>query len=86
MQQVLTVEMVAARWGCSKSFVYSEIDKGRLTAMRFGPKLLRITQAAVEAYEAGATVETPPTPASAIAAPVPFDPHASARLLRVANR
>ena len=82
MPDVLTVKMLAARWGCSMSFVYSEIEAGHLTAMRFGPKLLQIQRSAVETYEAGATVGTPPAPAPAMPMPTPIDVRSSARLLR----
>ncbi|WP_162987172.1 helix-turn-helix domain-containing protein [Sphingomonas paeninsulae] len=56
MAYALTVKTLAEKWGCSMSFVYSEIDKGRLTVMRLGPKLIRIRPDDVEAYEAAALV------------------------------
>lgn len=61
MGEVLTVAMVAAHWQCSDTFVYDQIKAGRLEAMRFGSKLLRIRREAVEAYEA-AMLDTAPEP------------------------
>jgi len=67
----LSVAELAAHWGCSDTFVYDQIKAGRLKAMRFGGKLLRIRPEAVEEYEcranlgasenspAGATMDQP---------------------------
>lgn len=52
----VTVAMLAKQWQCSMSFIYDEIKAGRLMAMRFGPKLLRIRKTDVEAYEAAALI------------------------------
>ena len=60
----LSVEAVAERWGTSRTFVYSLVQSGELSAFRLG-KLWRIPFSAVEDYElqalhiAPATVPTP---------------------------
>ncbi len=51
----LTVEMVMARWLTSRSFVYSEMDSGRLESKKMG-RCRRISRDALLAYEAAATV------------------------------
>jgi excisionase family DNA binding protein len=47
----LTVADVAKRWACSTRSVQRAIEDGRLRALRFGPKLLRIRLVDLEAYE-----------------------------------
>lgn len=62
--QVYTVAGLAALWGVSDQFIYDEIRRGRLKAMRFGGKLLRIRREAVEEYEEQASLaalDNPPT-------------------------
>lgn len=53
---VYTVAGLAALWGVSDQFIYDEIRRGRLKAMRFGGKLLRVRQDAVEEYECQASL------------------------------
>lgn len=48
---VLTVAMLAERWGTSATFVYDLIRAGRLPAFRLGGKLLRIRPDDVEEFE-----------------------------------
>ena len=48
----LTVKNVADRFQVSTRTVERLIATGQLSAVRFGPKLLRIPPAALEAYEA----------------------------------
>lgn len=54
---VLTVAMLAERWGTSDTFVYDEIKRGRLRAFKLGGKLIRIRVDAVEQYEAAGIVQ-----------------------------
>ena len=53
-----TVARLAEHWGCSDTFVYSEIERGNLPAFRLGGKLIRIRPEAVEAYELKRETET----------------------------
>lgn len=46
-----TVARLADHWGTSETFVYDQIRAGRLKAMRFGGKLIRIKPEAVDEYE-----------------------------------
>lgn len=46
---VYTAAEVAEIMGCSKGTVYNMVNSGRLSAIRFGPKLIRIPVEAVEA-------------------------------------
>jgi excisionase family DNA binding protein len=48
---VYTVETLAERWKCSSTLVRNMIRCGRLEGFRYGGKLIRITAAAVFAYE-----------------------------------
>ena len=50
-----TVAALADYWGTSQTFVYDQIRAGRLKAMRFGGKLIRIKPEAVEEYECQAS-------------------------------
>lgn len=62
-----TVAALAAHWGTSDTFVYDQIKAGRLKAMRFGGKLIRIRPEAVEEYECQALLtdsESSPAPAT----------------------
>lgn len=54
----LTVQMVAARWGTSDTFVYDQIKSGRLSAFKLGNKLIRIKPEAVDQYEQNGAVES----------------------------
>lgn len=51
MTRALTPGMVAERWACKESFVRNLIKKGDLEAFAVG-KLWRISEAALEEYEA----------------------------------
>jgi excisionase family DNA binding protein len=44
---------LAERWGVSTSAIYTLIKSGELTAFKLGDKLYRISNEAVERYEAG---------------------------------
>lgn len=58
-----SVAMLAERWGVSTTFVYSEIERGKLRAFKLGAKLIRISKDAVEEYEkAGETAQPAPEP------------------------
>ncbi len=50
--RMLRVADVAARWSCHRDTVYDLIARGVLEAKRFGPKMIRVPLAAVEAMEA----------------------------------
>jgi len=56
MGRPYTVAGLAAHWGTSDTFVYDQIRAGKLKAMRFGGKLIRIKPEAVEEYECQATL------------------------------
>ncbi len=89
---VWTVAMVAARWQCGSTFVYSEISNGGLKAKRYGAKLLRISLEALLAYEGNA--EDAATIAAQVTAPIAEGPaamktadmHSTARLARNRQR
>lgn len=53
-----TVASLASHWGTSDTFIYDQIKAGRLKAMRFGGKLIRIKPEWVEEYECQATHHT----------------------------
>jgi len=61
--QVYTVAGLAALWGVSDQFIYDEIRRGKLNAMRFGGKLLRVRRDAVEEYEQRASLVVTDEPA-----------------------
>ncbi|MDP4026817.1 helix-turn-helix domain-containing protein [Methylobacterium sp. NEAU 140] len=48
---VYTPDTLAERWKCSRNLVRNLIQRKELEAVRYGPKMLRITAAAVIAYE-----------------------------------
>lgn len=56
-----TVTQVARRWGKKPKTVYGMIRDGTLPAIRLGPKTIRISQAALDDFEAAHTT----TPAQA---------------------
>jgi len=65
----LTVAMLADHWGCSDTFVYSQVSAGTLKSFKLGGKLIRIRQSDVEAYEQrAATVVDGPAPVAAMPA------------------
>src|SRR5688572_9304672 len=49
-----TPEMLALRWHCTARHIRKLITSGRLAHFRVGGKLLRISEQAVERFEAGA--------------------------------
>lgn len=51
MERLYTVATLAERWDTSDTFVYDEINRGRLGHLRLGGKLIRIPRACVEEYE-----------------------------------
>ena len=57
-----TVARLAERWEVSDTFIYSEIKRGNLRAMRYGAKLIRIPAAAVYEYEGDAAAVSTVTP------------------------
>lgn len=65
MPKPFTVAALADHWGTSDTFIYDQIKAGRLKAMRFGGKLIRIKPEAVEEYECQAVLtdsESSPEP------------------------
>jgi excisionase family DNA binding protein len=60
----LTPAQLALRWQCGDTFIYNEIHKGNLPAIRLGGKLLRISQEAVEAYECRSRTQLASSPAA----------------------
>lgn len=71
---VYTAAGLAALWGVSDQFIYDEIRRGRLKAMRFGGKLLRVRREAVEEYEQQASlaaIEAAPEPTMTGPCPCP---------------
>ena len=53
---VYTPESLAERWRCSGTHVRNMIKRGELLAVKYGGKLIRISAAAVVAYETANTV------------------------------
>ena len=74
---VYTVAGLAAVWGVSDQFIYDQIRRGHLRAMRFGGKLLRVRLDAVEEYERQASLVTVTEPQPS--APAPFQTSAAAQ-------
>ena len=48
---VYTAAEAAEIMGCSKGHIYNMVNSGQLSAFRFGPKLIRIPVAAIEALQ-----------------------------------
>lgn len=46
--KMLTPQEVADRLNCSRQHVYNLIDNGDLDARRFGPRMIRVPESAVE--------------------------------------
>ena len=74
---VYSVAGLAPLWGVSDQFIYDEIRRGRLKAMRFGGKLLRVRLDAVEEYERQASLVVVNEPQ--MSAPAPFQTSGSAQ-------
>ena len=56
--RLLLVHTVAKRLNCSKQYVYTLIEMGRLKAIRIGPRGLRIPEKALEEFISQARKET----------------------------
>ena len=52
VKDVYTIDDVKDRWGCCRRTVAREIERGRLRAFHVG-RNVRISRAAIEAYENG---------------------------------
>lgn len=76
-----TVAQLAEHWGVSDTFVYDEINRGRLGHLRLGGKLLRVPVSAVAEYEARAAVEPNAAPPDDVKTGDP-DARTVARLVR----
>lgn len=48
--QLLTVQDVCALWGVKDSWVYDQVEAGRLRAVKLGSRLLRFRLADLAAY------------------------------------
>lgn len=79
----LTVGMVAERWGVSDTFVYDEINRGRLKAFKLGKKLLRVKPEWIDEYETGAGRDAPPLPEDPPTKPDKPSPAEVGRIVRL---
>jgi hypothetical protein len=64
--QFITVLALSKLWGCSTTFVYSEIASGALPASKLGGKLTRIRVCDAQEYERLQAVITAPPPPDTI--------------------
>lgn len=66
-KKALSVASICERWGgCEKSRVYALINEGLLPAFKLGPRMTRVWEHDLEAYEQCLTEQSRPTSEAAM--------------------